>query len=413
MSTDTPTPTSIAIFASSFAPHLGGVEELVRQLAREFRGRGIAVIVLTNRWPRDLPGYEVVDGTQVYRVPFRVGEGSLKAIVSAKATSAVIHRRVRTILQRHAVDLVHVQCVSSNGLYALRAAQTIGLPLVVTAQGERTMDATQVYQRSPAICQILRALLDQADVVTACSQAVLDDLEAWHQPLGVKGVVVHNGVAAADVLRDIPPESTEPHILALGRLVPQKGFDVLIRAYAVALREDPGFRPNLVVAGSGPEEESLAALVRTLSMTDRVHLTGPADRDAVAGLLGNAICVALPSRHEPFGIVGLEALAAGRPLIASRTGGIPEYVRSGENGLLVEPGDVDAWAVALRVVAGDSGLRARLAREGLETGRHFTWPSIADRYLALYATLRNDAGLQSSIDAADSAGHIRPGARDE
>src|SRR5688572_4465054 len=103
---------NIAIFASAFHPHIGGVEELVRQLARAYRAVGHEVIIVTNRWPRSLPKQEVVEQTPVYRLALRVPVGGLKAAVSYALTRHLIVNETVGILRRHEIDIVHVQCVS-------------------------------------------------------------------------------------------------------------------------------------------------------------------------------------------------------------------------------------------------------------------------------------------------------------
>src|SRR5579862_6179369 len=131
----------VAIFASAFYPSLGGVEELVRQLAHTYRRMGISSVVLTERWPRSLAAFEEYEGIPTYRLPFRAPDGDWKAHLSYHLRNRRTYLQMLSILREKKVDLLHLQCVSSDGLYALRAKRALKLPLVVTAQGELTMDA--------------------------------------------------------------------------------------------------------------------------------------------------------------------------------------------------------------------------------------------------------------------------------
>ena len=375
---------NVAIFASAYYPHVGGVEETVRQLAREYRRRGIGVIILTNRWPRSLPREEIYEGTPVHRLAMRAPEGSLKARVNYRLTHRAICREMLAILRKHRIDILHVQCVSSNGHYARIARRELGLPLVVTTQGERTMDATQLYQRSPFMNQVLRALLGEADHITACSRHTLDDMETyWGKPFQPKGTVVYNGIDPHDFDSAQPYASSAPYILGIGRLVPQKGFDILLRAFAKSAI--PGW--NLLIAGEGPERDSLETLIRDLGLEGRAKLIGRADRAMAVSLFRGCGFFVLPSRMEPLGIVNLEAMAAGKPVIASRTGGVPEIVLDGETGLLVPAGDQTALAAALARLASDSLLRERLGVAGRRAVGRFTWPAIAGQYAEIYSAL--------------------------
>lgn len=373
---------NVAIFASAFYPHVGGVEEAVRQLAREYRRQGISAIILTNRWPRSLPGEEIYEGTPVYRLAMREPEGSLKARVNYLLTHRAICREMFRILKKHQVDLLHVQCVSSNGHYAHIAKGELGLPLVVTTQGERTMDATQLYQRSAFMNQTLRALLGEADHITACSRHTLDDMEEyWGKPFGTRASVVYNGIDLGD-FDDVAPHAAEgPYILGIGRLVAQKGFDVLLRAFARA--KIAGW--NLLIAGEGPEREALEGLVRDLGLQGRAQLVGRADRAKAVALFRGCEFFVLPSRMEPLGIVNLEAMAAGKPVIASRVGGVPEIVNEGQTGLLFPAEDESALAVMLARLASDAALRKQLGAAGRRAVARFTWPAIAGQYAGIYS----------------------------
>src|SRR5579884_3096725 len=168
---------NVAIFASAFHPSLGGVEELVRQLAHAYRAKGVSAVVVTNRWPRDLPEHEVYEQIPVYRFPMRIPEGGAKAKLTYALTSAGIRSRLIQVLKERQIELIHVQCVSGNGYYALEARRALRLPLVVTTQGERTMDASRIFERSAFLNGVLRDLLAEADFITGCSGDTVRDVE--------------------------------------------------------------------------------------------------------------------------------------------------------------------------------------------------------------------------------------------
>jgi glycosyltransferase involved in cell wall biosynthesis len=375
----------VAIFASSFWPHLGGVEELVRQLALEYGSRGIDTLVITNQWPRSLSEDEEVEGIRVLRFPFAVPDGSVRARLRWPIAHRRVERDVQQALKAHGVDLVHVQCVSSNGHYARRSARSLDLPLVVTSQGERTMDADRVYEHSRFLNQTLRELLTSANFVTACSLATLTDLEAY---LGTqfddRGSVIYNGISLAEFNSEHRSyEHPRPYVLAMGRWVPQKGFDVLLEAFAIAVQEAE-FDHDLLLAGDGPQRGALEDLVVRLDLRGRAHLLGRADRQTSVQLFRGCSFFVLPSRQEPFGIVNVEAMAAGKAVIASAVGGVPEFVQDGGNGVLVPAEDPQALSHAMRRLARDEALRRSLGEQGRRTAADFDWRRIAEQYLAVY-----------------------------
>ena len=172
-----PTTGPVLLVPSAFHPHQGGVEELTLRLAQELANTGPAPLVLTNRWPRDFPTTDTVEGIEVRRHPMRPGPGKgLRGRVLVQE-ARLREDRLMKQLRRRQVSLVHVQCVSNQAYLAQRIARSLGVPLVVTLQGELSMDATGIYQ-TPAMMQAWHALLDAAHAVSGCSQYVVDEARA-------------------------------------------------------------------------------------------------------------------------------------------------------------------------------------------------------------------------------------------
>ncbi|MFL5835080.1 MAG: glycosyltransferase family 4 protein [Solirubrobacteraceae bacterium] len=203
--------------------------------------------------------------------------------------------------------------------------------------------------------------------------------------------VVYGGV---DCVRYHPdPQASRRGVLFLGRVTPHKGIDRLIRA----LPE----RATLTIAGTAghdpdPPERDYPELLRRLARGRSVSLLGAVPDDRLPALHRSAAVLALPSvdrtcygRHirvvELLGLVALEAMASGTPVVCSRVGGLPEIVEDGVTGILVEPGDVGALRDALDRVLRDRSLADRLGRNGRERARErFTWDACAMRCLAAY-----------------------------
>jgi len=382
---------NVAIFASAFHPHVGGVEELARQLAHEYARQGIGTIVLTSRWPRSLPRRELYQGIPIYRLPMRIPESSIKSKISFHLTHGLNRWAVARILRMHRIDLLHVQCVSTTAYYALLSKRALGLPLVVSAQGERTMDASGLYQRSAFMNRILKNLLAEASYITACSQNTLHDLGQWSgDPFGQRASVVYNGICLKDFANAVAYPHPFPYILAMGRLVQQKGFELLIKGFAKA--DTPTH--HLFIAGDGPEYGALEALIVEKRLQARVHLLGKTDRTTTAALFAGCSFFVLPSRQEPMGIVNLEAMAAGKAVLASRVGGVPEIVIDGETGILIPPANPDALASGIARLATDGPLRTRLGCAGRHRAHEFRWETIAGQYIAIY---RNAIGRTGNL----------------
>jgi glycogen synthase len=383
----------VALFPSSFFPHLGGVEELTRQLAHEHVRRGAKPLVVTNRWPQNLPATEIIEGLSVRREPFLTPERQLRPLARFVLNGRAGPARLAADITAHGSHVIHVQCVSTNAYVARNIARKLGLPLVVSLQGELSMDADQVYQRSTVLPSLLGQLFREAAAITACSRHTLDEAIAFTgvDP-GPRGHVVYNGVDLGEFSHIAPAKRQRPYVLAIGRHVPQKGFDVLLRAFARL--HDRGALANhqLVLAGDGPQHNDLRMLSQRLGLDGLVDFVGRCDRAATAALFAGCAVFVLPSRHEPMGIVNLEAMAAERPVLATAVGGVPELVSDRQSGVLVRPDNDEDLAHELGVLLADPNLRAHMGRAGLERVQRFSWPSIADQYAEIYRSVLHTHG---------------------
>ena len=143
--------------------------------------------------------------------------------------------------------------------------------------------------------------------------------------------------------------------------------------------------PDLVLAGDGPELENLKCLAGELGLGDCVHFPGRADRRQVAAYLSGCEFFVISSPAEPFGIVILEAMAAGAAVIAVNNGGPAEIITDGVNGLLAERSEPEQLAAAMQRLITDAPLRNRLAAAGKARAAEFAWPVIAGQYAEAYA----------------------------
>lgn len=371
-----------ALFPSAFHPHVGGVEELTRQLALEQIRRGMHPLIVTNQWPRSLPRADVVDDLTVRRLPFRTPGYHPRHLLGWAAWGAKTHQQTARTLKDWGADVVHIQCVSSNAPFAGRASRRLRLPLVVSAQGEFSMDANHQFERSAIARSILRRALADADVITGCSRYVLDELDHFSNGKYVQKMrVIYNGIDLMECARAVPEPRTRPYVLGLGRLVPQKGYHLLVRAFHLLASDFPNH--ELVIAGNGPQSTQLRDLVQSLELQSRVQFVGAVDHRRALSLMAGAAVFALCSPHEPQGIVVLEAMAVGSPVVASASGGVPEIVDD-SNGILFPVGNYEVLACKLREVLSDDAAAAELSLAGRVTAARFSWRILAGQYEAAY-----------------------------
>ncbi|MGD0196610.1 MAG: glycosyltransferase family 4 protein [Solirubrobacteraceae bacterium] len=352
---------------SAFFPHRGGVEETTYQLALSFAAAGDEVLVVTHRHPRELAERESLAGVDVRRVEF--GAPRARALAAGRYLRNVweVQRTLDAIAPRP--ELIHVQCVSGQVPHLLLFARRHSIPLVVSTQGEVLMDADAIFQRSAYLRFVLRLASRRASALSACSAWTAQHTAAVAAGFAA-ATVIPNGVRPAEWLLD--PVPREPILCAWGRHVPQKGFDLAIEAFA-RLRESVG-DARLLIGGGGAETEHLRKIARS-----GVEFVGPLDRNGVRELLAASRVAVVPSRIEPFGIVALEALAAGRGLVYAAGTGLVEA--AGGLGRAADPRDANALAVAMAAELAEP----TPAVAGRDRAAQLSWERIAGAYHELYA----------------------------
>lgn len=236
---------------------------------------------------------------------------------------------------------------------------------------------------SPSVRWRMMARFAHPDVYLANSRATADRVRDWLD-LEVDGTV-YPGVDLRRFTPDVDPAFDEERIAVLyvGRLDEGKGLRELITAQSRL-----GDRTRLYLVGDGTLKGDLREHARRLGVEDDVVFVGSVDHDDVPGYYAAADVFCLPSHHESFGMVNVEAMACGTPVISTRIDAIEEYLTDGENGLLVEPGDVGALTDALERLATDTELRARLGANARSDAAEFGWETQAERLEGYYDRAR-------------------------
>ncbi|WP_069387819.1 glycosyltransferase family 4 protein [Cellulosimicrobium cellulans] len=379
----------VALVASSYHPHTGGVESHVRHVARVLAARGRAVEVWTVDRGERL-GTRRVDGVLVRYLPCPQPSsrpGDVARFGLAAPGAALAWGRAHAAFRP---DVLHVQCFGPNGAYALALRTLTRTPLVVSSHGETFADDFAVFEHSRLLAAALRRSVDVATAVTGCSRVVTDDLVRF----GAAGaVVVPNGVeldgqsavsAAPEPVARRRADGGLPVVLAVGRIEHVKGFDLLVDAFAASALRD---RARLVVVGDGAEAASLRRRVAAHGLEDRVELPGRLEPAEVAARMAAADVVVVPSRADAAPLVVLEGWRSGRPVVATVRGGPPEIVTDDVDGVLVDPQDTPALAGAVLGLLDDPERADRIGAAGRRRVEDFTWERVVDRYEELYAAV--------------------------
>ncbi|MFC2057183.1 glycosyltransferase family 4 protein [Chloroflexota bacterium] len=194
--------------------------------------------------------------------------------------------------------------------------------------------------------------------------------------------VVLAGTEFEEIKRIQPHQEEKPDIFSACRLHKVKGIDILIRAIPTVIKSIPDLK--VCLAGSGPQEDELKSLVRELRVEGHVRFLGVIYGEEKYQYYKACKIVALPSRWEALGKTIVEAMASGKPVVASNVGGIPDVVDDGKTGLLFESENVEDLAVKMIKLLTDDELRERMGKAALEKAKEYDWGKIAERTVAVY-----------------------------
>ena len=351
-----------------FFPHFGGVESHVLGLSENLIKLGHEVEVATSRYSR-MPETEILNGIKITRLPQWINMYNTPLVTS-----------IRQFVRRTHADIIHVHSPPPfTERFAAKGAKEAGKPFVVTHHCDLELKglfgntAVSFYQN-----YLGKYPLEKADrVISTTESYATTSRTLWDIDVTVipNAVDIHRFNLQNDgkVIRDKYSSEDEPLALFVGRLVPHKGIGILIRSLTYT---DKG---KLLIVGDGPYKKWLVDLVNKLDLNDRVVFVGPVDDYWLPSYYSATDVVVLPStsRLEAFGIVGLEGMASGKPLILSDIPGVRDVISENE-GYIVEPLDPSAIAKALDKIwnapemAREMGERGRLRVEKL-----FSWEKVA------------------------------------
>jgi glycogen synthase len=371
---------------------VGGLAAHVDGLSRALARAGHEVVVLTLHHA-DVPDDYVNAGVRVLRartdLPWLPDSDFLARMSSAN------HKLVQLIaaLDGWRPDVVHAHdwlvAWAGDDLRVLWNA-----PLLATVHAtERGRQGGDVPAGQPAsINSVEWWLTFQAAAVITCSSYMRDEVVTAFQLPREKVHVVPNGVDAAD-WEPVAPTRRDiggPLVLAWGRVQYEKGFQTLVTALPMLRHSHPDLR--VVIAGRGSFLGELEAIAQGLGVDHMVRFPGFVSDDDLRDLLHTCSCAVIPSLYEPFGIVALEALAAGAPLVAAASGGLVEVLEGTGAGLLFPPGDAGALAAALSRMLDEPGL----AKASRDAGAHlvhevYSWDAVAAATVPRYEALLAEA----------------------
>jgi N-acetyl-alpha-D-glucosaminyl L-malate synthase BshA len=361
-------------------PTFGGSGIVATELGRRLAERGDQVHFISMSLPYRLPAYE----SNVFF--HEVAAETYPLFAQNPPLPLMLASMMADVAETQRLDVLHVHYAMPFATSAFLAKQLVAprrLPVVTTLHGT---DITVVGQQ-PAFFRMTKFSIESSDRITAVSQALKD---ATVESLGIlQPIEVIPNFVDPDVFA---PRRRRTHMLApagtrvlmhASNFRPVKNVEMVVRIFA-AVHERMDAR--LVMVGDGPDKPRAEQLARELGVARHVLFLG--NQEVMEELLPLADVFLLPSSTESFGLVALEAMSAGVPVVASRVGGLPELVESGVTGFLEPAGNLDAHVRAVMKLLGDGALRRRFGRAGRKVAREqFEVDRVVERYRKVYEGL--------------------------
>lgn len=372
----------------------GGTVRAATDLTSALAADGHSVYVLTtdtlSPTERAHNRHEAISGVHVFRVPNLSNRLRGRLNLSTPIGIASMAQR---LIERHKIDIVHCHELRTvENLYVAPVANRLHIPVVVSPHGTLPYDTGRSIVKKTWDRAFANRLLPRFDRVIALTQTEAEQARAlWYEyKLPARCSIVPNGVQAADFAH-LPPRElfrtrwklgSGPVVLFVGRLHERKGLQLLIPAFADAVKQTPDARLVLV----GPDEGMLSTLQNQVSeynLAGRVIFTGLLTGQDKLAALGAADLFAMPAVGEGFSMAVLEAMACGLPVLLTPGCNFPEAADAGA-GMIVAR-EVDALSIALRALLTDTDRRASMGRSARDLIlRRFTWPQVVAQMIEAY-----------------------------
>lgn len=373
-----------------YPPLGGGGGVFTRDLAEELASSGHSVDVITSCF-RGLKPRETTGGVNIHRVPV-LDRGSLDVATMSSLLSFPVPAVAagRGLLRMKKYDIIHSFFAVPSAPAGVILSRISGIPHVLTVFGGDIYDPTKKLSphRHAMFRWAVRAVLNgSAKVTTESADIAAHAARIYHPhreidvvPIGLPRI--HFSPVPR---KELSMRENSIYLVSIGRLIKRKGFEYLIQALAIL--SEKGIDLRLILIGDGPERTALEALAAETGVSDHVLFAGRVDDKTKFLYLSASDIFVLPSIHEGFGIVLLEAMSCSLPVVATNRGGQTEIIKDGRNGTLVPTADADSLARAIEAFAASEDSRKRTGKNNLEDVKQYNMSTIRDRYLELYGAV--------------------------
>jgi glycosyltransferase involved in cell wall biosynthesis len=375
----------LASLGGTYPFRIGGPSVVAYNLARQFDRKGIQISFVFGISKKDFPdAYQELSARfsrNVGLIPIVKNPRSERSYKASFDSEFILNtRRVTSTVADHPDVIQFASPPSSSDALLPLLARLKRIPSVVRLPGLHRYEAKYRGNLSTYESYLLYRLTRSFFTRVVCASSFMKDMLISDGIDHKKICVIPNGIDLDTFANAGHVELVgEPALLFVGRLEQEKGIDILVQSMPHLTRVLP--RVALHVVGTGSLDKELRSYVVREGLTDRVLFYGKKAETAV--FYNSADICVIPSFLEGFGITAIEAMAAGKPVVATRCGGIPENITNLENGILIRPCRLDL-VKAIADLWNDANLVERIGQNNLQKAKRFDWSRVADEYIRLY-----------------------------
>ncbi len=377
----------ILIINYEFPPLGGGGGIATYDLALEW-SKTARVDVLTSSF-RDIPSYENMDGIHVYRAKifFRKSRdaASFLSMFSYLVTGFI---KGFALCRKYRYDVINTHFAVPSGPLGHLLSRLFGIPNVLSLHGGDIYDPSKKMSphNSWFFSRVVRWMLRKADAVVAQSSNTRQNALTYYDPgreIDIIPLAFHPPEIPESSRESLGLKKDDFVLITIGRIVKRKAIDVLLRALSI-LPERPY---RLLIMGDGPEREYLEGLSNELGIEERVRFLGFVEDGDKYRYLSQSDLFVLTSLHEGFGIVFMESMYCGLPIVCTNNGGQVDFLVDGENALLIDVGDVEACAKSIQRFHDDGMLYEHCAEKNRKKVQDFYADAVAEQYMNTFNSL--------------------------
>lgn len=335
-------------------------------------------IVLFSLSPNMSDFYDDIDGVKIIANVHKARSSFL-----SKLSYLRVIPKLRKVIKDIKPDIIHAHYASSYGL--LGSLVKTDIPYIVSVWGSDVYDFPNI---TPFGKQIIKYNLRKADYILSTSHVMAKETKKYTD----KDIAVTPFGVDIELFKPLPTDSNDEFVIGnVKTLRPKYGIDVLIKAAEIVIKNNPDKKIRLDIYGEGPQKDELIQLSITLGIQEKVNFKGFVQNDKLPEIYNSVSVSVSVSNSESFGVVAVEAMACGCPVITSDADGFTEVVDDGVTGFIVPKRDIEATARAIQKFIDNPALREKMGGEGRKRViRFYDWEKNVDKMMSIYNTVLNN-----------------------